>query len=420
MIGFWIVSAAFIAGALLFLLPPLLSRPPKRARVGHRAMTVSLYQDELAELDADLKDGTITPEQYQHSRNELQRRMLEDVSSDADSAPQAEPKAGGRWAAWAAGIGLPVFAVALYLTIGNPEALSVSSPTATGPGAGHTAGEITPQQILAMVDQLAVRLEKNPKDAEGWVMLARSYTALGRYGDGSVAYAKAAELVPNDAQLLADYADVQAMAAGRSLLGKPVELINRALQVDPNNRKALALAGSAAFELRNYPAAVEYWERLLKLVPQESPAYQSVAGSIAEARAMAGGSAGAAASAARPAAKPGKGGVISGTVSLSPRLAGKMDPDATLFVFARTANGPKMPLAIQRLSAKDLPAKFSLDDSMAMMPEMKLSSFPEVVVSARISRTGNATPQSGDLQGAVQPVKVGATGVKVVISEVIP
>ncbi|MBI2313885.1 MAG: c-type cytochrome biogenesis protein CcmI [Betaproteobacteria bacterium] len=419
MIGFWIVAAAFVAAALLFLLPPLLARGPKRAKVERRAMTVSIYQDELAELDADLKGGTITSEQYEHSRNELQRRMLEDVSADADVAPTAEPKAGGRWAAWIAGLGLPVFAVALYLVIGNPETLSVSSETPAGPGAGHTAGEITPQQILAMVDSLAARLEKNPNDAEGWIMLARSYTALGRYGDATVGYARAAELVPNDAQLLADYADVQAMAAGRSLKGKPAELVNRALQVDPSNRKALALAGTAAFETRNYPAAVEYWERLLKLVPEGSPAYQSVAGSIAEARAMAGESAGPAASAAKPAAKPGKG-VVSGTVSLSPSLAGKMDPDATLFVFARAASGPKMPLAIQRLAARDLPATFSLDDSMAMVPEMRLSNFPDVVVGARISRSGNAAPQSGDLQATVQPVKVGAAGVKIVISEVVP
>lgn len=297
MIGFWIVSAAFIAAALLFLLPPLLARSPKKATVERRAMTVSIYQDQLSELDADLDAGTVTAEQYEHSRNELQRRMLEDVSTEPAVASTAEAKVtSGRWAAWVAGVALPVFAVLLYLQIGSPDVLSVSGRS--GPPAGHSTGEITPQQILAMVENLAQRLEKNPQDAQGWVMLGRSYTALGRFSDATVAYAKATELVANDAQLWSDYADVQAMANGKRLQGKPAELIHKALQVDPNNRKALALAGTAAFETRNYPAAVEYWERLLKLLPEDSQVYQSVSASISEARSLADG-------ATVPAGKPG-------------------------------------------------------------------------------------------------------------------
>lgn len=416
MIGFWIVAALFLAGALLFLLPPLLRQSRKNARVERKAATVSIYRDEFSELEADSLAGVITAEQYEHSRNELQRRMIEDVAAQSDAAPKTGA-AGGRWAAWVAGLGLPAFAVLLYLQIGNPETLSVGQQT--GPPADHGAGEITPQQILAMTENLARRLETNPGDAQGWAMLGRSYAALGRFSEAAAAYAKATELAPDDARLWADYADAQAMAGGRSLLGKPMELIDKALQVDANNGKALALAGSAAFEARNYPAAVEYWERLLKLIPEGSQGYQSVSGSIAEARALAGSAA--AAAPAKPGAAPAQPkGLISGTVSLSPGLAGKMDPGATLFVFARAAGGSRMPLAIQRLSARDLPVKFSLDDSMAMTPQAKLSGFPEVAVVARISRSGNAIAQSGDLQGASPPIKVGSRGVSVVIDSVVP
>lgn len=411
MIGFWIVSAAFIAAALLFLLPPLLARSPKRAVVGRRAATVSIYQDELSELDADLKADTITPEQHQHSRNELQRRMLEDVSAESNSA-SAEHGARGRWAAWVVGVVFPVFAVLLYLQLGSPDALSPGERA--GLPLGHSTGEITEQQILSMVEGLARRLEKNPQDARGWVMLGRSYTALGRFPDATVAYAKATELVANDAQLWSDYADVQAMANGKRLQGKPEEFIRKALEVDPNNHKALALAGTAAFEARNYPAAVEYWERLLKLLPADSEGYQSVFASISEARSLA---VPAGESGVQPAQAKG---VIRGAVSISPALSGRIDPGATLFVFARAVNGPKMPLAVQRLSAKDLPVRFSLDDSMAMTPELKLSNFSEVVVGARISKSGNAASQSGDLQGVVSPVKMGMTNVEIVIHEIVP
>lgn len=411
MIGFWIVSAAFIAAALLFLLPPLLVRSPKISVVGRRAATVSIYQDELSELDADLKADTITPEQHQHSRNELQRRMLEDVSAEPDIA-SATQVARGRWAAWVAGVAFPIFAVFLYLQLGNPGALLPEEQAGLPPG--HSTGEITEQQILSMVEGLARRLEKNPQDAEGWVMLGRSYTALDRFPDATVAYARATELVANDAQLWSDYADVQAMANGRRLQGKPEEFIRKALKIDPDNRKALALAGTAAFEVHNYLVAVEHWERLLKLLPADSEGYQSVFASINEARSLA---VPTGESDVRSAQAKG---VIRGAVSISPALSGKIDPGATLFVFARAVNGPKMPLAVQRFSTKDLPVRFSLDDSMAMTPELKLSNFSEVVVGARISKSGNAASQSGDLQGVVSPVKMGTTNVEIVIHEIVP
>ncbi|MDH3438635.1 MAG: c-type cytochrome biogenesis protein CcmI, partial [Betaproteobacteria bacterium] len=233
------------------------------------------------------------------------------------------------------------------------------------------------------------------------------------------AYANAAARTPNDAQLLADYADALGMAQGRNLEGEPEKLIARALAIDPANTKALALAATAAFNRRDYANAVQYWERMLTVLPPDSEAAQVVRSNIAEARSLAGGALAAASPAApAPALAPAPadaGGRVSGVVKLAPELAGKIAPTDTVFVFARAAQGPRMPLAILRRQARDLPLEFTLDDSMAMTPAMKLSSFPQVVIGARVSKSANAVPQPGDLQGLSAPIQVGANGVSVVI-----
>jgi cytochrome c-type biogenesis protein CcmH len=279
---------------------------------------------------------------------------------------------------------------------------------------------------------LAMRLKENPDNPEGWVMLARSYAALEHYADASKAYEQAVAQNPGDGQLLADYADALAMAQGRNLSGKPSELIQAALKADPNNVKALALAGSLAFEQNKFADAVAQWQKAASLVPPDSEFARGIAGSIAEARQKGGlpttpAAAPAAAPAPAPtasAAPPFAAGAptaakITGTVNVAPALAAKVGPGDTIFVFARAASGPKMPLAVAKLEGKDLPGGFVLDDSMAMMGELKLSSFPEVVVGARLSKSGNAAPQPGDLESALQTVKPGAGGVALVIDKAV-
>ncbi|HVQ62393.1 MAG TPA: c-type cytochrome biogenesis protein CcmI, partial [Burkholderiales bacterium] len=242
-------------------------------------------------------------------------------------------------------------------------------------------------------------------------MLGRSYAVMGRFGDSSAAYAKAVARVPDDAQLLADYADSLAMAQGRTLQGEPDKLLKRALVADPRNVKALVLAGTAAFDRGDRAGAIRYWERALAVLPADSEMAQRVGASIAEAR-------GPGAEARTPVAKspqaPG-GTRVSGVVKLDPKLAGKVAPDDTVFIFARAAEGPRMPLAILRKQVRDLPVRFTLDDSMAMAPQMKLSAFPRVVIGARVSKTANATATPGDLQGQSQSVQVGAADVAVTI-----
>ncbi|OGA48521.1 MAG: c-type cytochrome biogenesis protein CcmI [Betaproteobacteria bacterium RIFCSPLOWO2_12_FULL_62_58] len=396
---FWIVGALLVAIALLFIVPPLL-RSKASGRLSRGAVNVAVYRDQLRELEADLRAGTLSGDHYEKARRELEARLLDDVGGVERAAGRPQ---WGRRAALVLGLAVPLAAVGLYFVVGNPQALAPQAAT-------DAAHNLDVQQFQALVDRLAERLKNNPDEVQGWVMLARSYAALGRFGEAAAAYAHAVERLPGDAQVLADYADALAMAQGRRLQGEPEKIIARALQVDPDNVKALALAGTVAFDKQDYATAVAHWERILRLVPQDSELAQSVRASVAEAQALGGGS-----PAPRERITAAGNNAISGVVRLAPEFAAKVAPTDTVFIFARAADGPRMPLAIMRKQARELPATFTLDDSMAMTPDTKLSNFPRVVVGARISKAANATPQPGDLQGVSSPVTGAATGITVVI-----
>lgn len=407
MTAFVVIAGLLAIGALAVVVLPLLKRQ-RGAGVSRSAINVAVYRDQLRELEGDLRAGTLERDQYERSRAEIETRLLQDVGTAEDAA--ASPRS--EWGAVAFAVALPACALLIYLFVGNPQAIQIAG-TAQGPAHGMGA-----QQVMAMVEQLAARMRANPDNPEGWKLLARSYASFGRYKEASEAYANAAARVTNDAQLLADYADTLAMAQGRTLEGEPEKLIERALAIDPTNIKALALAGSVAFNRKDYAKAVQYWERILAGVAPDSETAKAVRANIAEARANAGGALAAAPTPSAPQAS-GTGGHVSGVVKLAPALASKVEPTDTVFIFAHAANGPRMPLAILRRQVRDLPIEFALDDSMAMTPQMKLSSFPQVVIGARVSKSANAMPQPGDLQGSSEPIKVGANDVSVVIDSVV-
>jgi len=265
-------------------------------------------------------------------------------------------------------------------------------------------------------DHYGKLVQQAPEDAEGWMLLGRSLSVLEKYDRAAQAYARASQLSPKDAGLLADYADALAMASGRSLEGEPLAIIKRALEIDPEHVKSLALAGSAEFERRNYAAAIGYWERFLKVAPPQSEFARSVAGSIAEARQL-GGIAPAPVSASVSVSVSGSS--LQGVVSLDPALKSKISPGDTVFVLARPVSGSRMPLAVARTTVAALPYRFTLDDSMAMAPGATISSHAKVVVAARVSKSGNAISQKGDIEGASDPVAPGASGVKVILSRIV-
>lgn len=280
MTAFWAISGLFVTGALLFILPPLLAHR-ERVRFSRSATNLAIYRDHARELDADLAAGGLNGEQHQKARRELEARLLEDV---ADGNALSTTPRHGRGAAIVAGFAIPLCALALYLVVGNPQAIG-PRPEASRDGAAHA---LSAQQVEGLVERLAARMRENPDDPQGWVLLARSYGALGRFNQAAQAYANAAARLPGDAGLLADYADMLAMAQGRRLQGEPETIIARALEANPGNLKALALAGSAAFEKKDYAEAIRYWERLLPLVPSESEGARNIQASLAEARSLGG------------------------------------------------------------------------------------------------------------------------------------
>ncbi len=445
---FLIGLALLIALALAFVLPTLLRRsdavPASTAPDAARQANLRVLREQLRALDAEHASGALDAAQYQSARTEIEQRALqEDSGAERVQAPGSRA---GR-TALVLGLFVPFFALALYGVLGTPQAVL---PQAGGMAGGNEAQqpEFTQAQVEDMVARLAQRLESKTtseaSDVEGWVMLARSYGVLQRYPEAAKAYARARALAPNDAQLLADYADVLAMAQGQRVSGEPQQLVEQALRFDPRNLKALALAGSAAFERKDYATALRYWNEALAVAPPGSEFAQGLQGGIRDAQqAMAGGASPAAAAApsvaasappataapattaaasapAAPAAAGAAQGGITGTVQLSPALAAKVAPTDTVFIFARAEQGSRMPLAILKRSASELPLKFQLDDSSAMAPELKLSGATRVVVGARISRSGDAMPRSGDLSGQAGPMAPGAAGVVVTIDGVQP
>lgn len=297
MMSFWIFAGLMTVMALCYVLPPLLQRSEQASDAREQA-NVSIYRDQFGELERDLRDGVLDKEQYEQGRLELQRRLLEDVSPPArgKSAPAQTSARSGRATAIILGVAIPLLAVFLYSQLGTPQALKPGQPQALRSSQQEEPmeanaptgqpGAPTQQEIEQRVAKLAARLKENPDDAQGWAMLARSYLNFKRYREASDAYARAVAVAGNDAALWADYAESLALANNSQLQGQPLELINRALQLDPNNQKALWLAGHAASQSQNFQQAITHWEKLLKLLPEGSEGAQSVSASIEDARAQ--------------------------------------------------------------------------------------------------------------------------------------
>lgn len=399
---FWIAAATLVVASLAALARPLLRGGHPHAGDATQASNVRILREQLAELDAELAAGALAADQHAAARAEIERRVLEETR-DAEVALAARP---GRGAALTLAVVLPLAAVLLYLALGNRTALD--------PVLARAPSQATPQDVEVLVERLAQRMREQPGDPDGWALLGRSYAAMGRFEPARDAYAQAVALSPDDASLLADYADALAMTQERGLLGEPERLVQRALRADPDHVKALALAGTAALQRGDAAAAVRHWERAKSLAPPDSPFASGLEEGLRQARAAAapasqagaaeavGGGAGrepGPASAPAEAAGREAGAGLRVRVALAGDLAGRVRPQDTVFVFARPVEGPRMPLAVARLRVADLPAELTLDDSSAMSPQMRLSAFERVVVVARVSRSGDVDPQPGDLEG---------------------
>lgn len=305
MMTFWLIAAVLVAIALAFVLPTLLAHAVTGSSNGDKEANVAVYRDQLAELDADMQNGIISAEQYQQDRDEIERRLLSDVAAPGKPGEKdPKPAPAGRGPAYALAFGIPIIAVGFYFQVGNPNAMSISGPgvAASNPARSLQASEgsqgsqgsqpgadgpMTQERMEANVAALAKRLEQNPGDVQGWRMLARSYSILQKYDEASKAYARATALKTDDADLWADYALAMTMANGQQASGLPLELVNKALKLDPDNPKALQLAGGAAFQAKRYDEAINYWQRVLKTLPPDSELAQALSLKINEAKSLA-------------------------------------------------------------------------------------------------------------------------------------
>jgi len=390
---------------------------------------IATLRQALQQLQQAHASGALDAAAYEASKAPLERQLVAAVMAAptapvaaAQVGPSAAPRIGVRLGAIAAALVVLIGGIG-YAWTGSPAQLSRSPAAAAvaaaaSPDAASPAADFSREQVEAMVARLAARMQEQPDDATGWAMLGRSYAALGQAPQALAAFERALKLKPDDASTLADYADASAVQNGGTLEGEPLKLIERALTSDPTHVKALVLAGTAAFNREDYAGAVAFWERAVEVGPADSGLVEMARGGIAEARERGKLPAAAQASAAKPAPTPAlsAASAVSGRVSLAPAMQGRVQPEDTVFVFARPANGSRMPLAILRLQVKDLPATFTLDDSLAMSPAARLSGAGTVVVGARISKSGQAMPQRGDLEGLSSPVPVGSAGVSVVIA----
>jgi cytochrome c-type biogenesis protein CcmH len=398
--GFVVASAVTVALVLVLLMRPYFRRIVPGA-TSRRELNSAIYRDQLAKLEQDLSEGTLGKEDYAQARAELQRRLLEE-SQDRDDAAKLNPP---RKTMVGIGIALPLVAGAFYLMIGSPASMS--------PSGAHEMAD--PKELERMVVALAEKLEKEPDNPKGWSMLARSYKVMGRSVEAEKAFERAGSFIDDDASMLAAYADVVATNAGGSLAGKPTTLIQKALKADPDHPMALWLSGTADLEAKKYGQALQTWERLAAMLPPGSEDARMLEGAINDVRVRSGLAAKAPSTAVAAAA----GGNVSGTVELDPALKGKAGPNDTVMVVARLP-GTRMPLAAVRLRASELPVKFVLDDSQSMNPQSPLSAATEVEVEARISKSGMAKAESGDLISAAQTVKVGTRGIALRVAQVRP
>ena len=391
----FIVSAA----CLLLIVLAILVRPLWKDRVGQniagqqrRQANLAVLRGQMLELEVERDEGSLSAADFEQAKNELQRRLLEEVGGDEKVTASSQPSA--RRLAVALMLVLPLLAAGGYFLLGNPKALD---PLA------HSA-QVTPDQIEQMVAKLAARMQANPEDSAGWAMLAKSYKALGKVDLAVSAYEKIEAMVFTDPDLLADYADLRAQQAGGRLEGKPLEYVMRALQLDPNHVLALWLAGTAKFASADYAAAVDFWQRAISVLPVDSEDARMLAEGVAEAKKRLG-------------LKGSRKKSVAGKVSLAPALQSSVSPDDTVFIFARLPDGGRMPVAVVKTRVADLPYEFVLDDSSAMLAEQTISQQKSVVVLARVSKTGNVMLKPGDLESQPQTAKPGVANLRLVIDQ---
>ncbi len=404
MIQFGFFAALLLLVALCLILIPMLLTKEVEIK-GDDQANIELAKKKLNELEQDLAAGLIQQEAFDLSKREIEYSLYRDLDGKQASSITA---ANGRWLAIPLLFAIPLVSLSLYTVLGDLRVFDKEALRAlAAPEAAENGHAAKSDQVKAMVDKLAAKLEKNPNDVEGWIMLSRSYKVMERFQDAVDAMKKAHAITGDRPDILLQMADALAMANGGTLKGEPTELVDRALKIEPANQMGLWLRGMAYAENDQYQQAADTWQTLLKDYPPEQNGYEEVVKLINEANTRLGkpaiqAAAPKAQSAPAPVTAQNAGRKVKVKVSLDDSLKSKIKPEDTLFIYAQAVTGPKAPLAIVKHQAKELPIEVTLDDSQAMMPAMNISSVDHIKVTARVSAAGGATPQSGEPFGTIE------------------
>ena len=394
--------------ALVFLWVLLRERKPV-TQASQAKANAKVYRDQILDLDREHDSGHISDQEWQQSRDELSLRLLEDTSAVDDPAAKAEKPA--IWTAVVLAVALPLGSMGLYMWVGQPEALN--------PMAAKTPDQVDPKDLAKMAQTLAEKLQAKPDNLQGWVMLGRTYRALENFDAALKAYDSALKLSADD-DLKLERIEIIAMQRQGQFEGEPWNVIREVLQRDPQHFGALLTAGSASYAEGKFADALKYWEQARKPLDANNPDLEGLENAIAAVRDRLGMPPAKSSLTASSTSVATSGLNVTGQVNLSASLKSKASPNDVVFIYATPANGDRMPLAIFKTTVSQLPLNFTLDDSSAMAPDRKLSAAGEVMVKVRVSKSGNAMPQSGDLSGSLGPVKVGAKGLKLEIKDQIP
>jgi cytochrome c-type biogenesis protein CcmH len=378
---------------MLFILPPLWRQQPIAAEdMDERNLAIA--RQRLQELKEQLLSGSLNQADYDEQRVELELVLNDDFAI----GKQQTAGSSGRWMVYILVLVIPVLAAGLYATLGTFSAIEPSAEMlATEPGTPSI------EDINKMVAKLAERMKTNPGDAEGWVMLGKSYKYLQQFPQAADAFAQAYRLLGDKPEVMLLYADALAFANDEQLAGKPAELVFKVLDLEPENVTALWLGGMAKAQAGDTSAAARLWQKLAALLPPGSKEQQEVQGLLAK---VASPQEAMQTPTTEPTPAPQADIAITVQVSLAPELQKTAQASDTVFIYAQALSGPKAPLAIIRKQVSELPLAVTLTDAMAMVPAMKLSNFTEVKLLARVSKSGNAMAQPGDLIGAIDAVAV--------------
>ncbi|WP_342653195.1 c-type cytochrome biogenesis protein CcmI [Pseudomonas sp. F3-2] len=389
MIDFWLAAGLLLLVALSFLLIPVVRGRRAQSEEDRTALNVALYQERLAELQTQQQEGVLSAAQMDSGRAEAARELLADTEGgEAERVSKL-----GKPLPVLAAVLVPVLALALYLHFGAADKVELTREFAQPPGS-----------LAQMTNRLERAVKAQPDSAESIYFLARTYMAQDRPADAAAMFERAVALAGRQPELLGQWAQALYFAGNKAWTPQIQALADEALKLDAKEVTSLGLMGINAFEGQHYQAAMDYWKRLLAVLPANDPSRSALEGGIARASDKLVQSGGTPAEAPLATAQQAR---LRVRVSLSAALSGNVQPSDTVFIFARAVSGPPAPLAVKRVTVADLPVDVELTDADAMMPQLKLSNFPEVQLVARVSRAGQ--PTSGEWIGRSQPLPSNVT-----------